>query len=105
MSTKAELFAIRCSINQVANNNNIFKIIVVIDLIHIAKNIFDSFNHLFQKHSVFILKDLQAFFSHYQENYIKFWECPSCCNWHPHKVVDTETKSFKLIPMLLSKLS
>ena len=39
-STEAELFTIRCSINQVTNNNKISKIIVVIDSIHTAKNSF-----------------------------------------------------------------
>ena len=58
MSTEAELFTIRCSINQVANNNNISKIIVVMDSIHVAKKNFGSSNHFFQKYSVSILKDL-----------------------------------------------
>ena len=38
-STEAEIFAIRCSINQVANNNDISKIIIVTDSIYIAKKI------------------------------------------------------------------
>ena len=39
MSTKAELFAIRCGINQAANNNNISKIIVITDSIYVVKKI------------------------------------------------------------------
>jgi len=39
------------------------------------------------------------------ENHIEFWECPSHCDWYPHKVINTETKSFRLIPMFPSKLS
>ena len=105
MSTKAELFVIRCSINQAIFNSVISKIIVVIDSIHTAQKIFDLSSHLFQKHLVSILKDLQIFFSHYLENYIEFWECPSCSNWYPYKVVDTKTKSFRPIPIFPSKLS
>jgi len=40
-STEAELFAIRCSINQAMNFNNIAKIIIVTDFIHAARKIFD----------------------------------------------------------------
>jgi len=57
-STEAELFAIRCGINQATNNNKISKIIVVMDSIHTAKRIFNSSTHPFQRHSVSILKDL-----------------------------------------------
>ena len=41
-STKAELFAIRCGINQACSINNVSKIIVVTDSIHTTKKIFDS---------------------------------------------------------------
>ena len=75
------------------------------DSIHVVKRIFNPFTHPFQKHSVSILKDLQLFFSQYQENYIEFWKCPSQYNWHSYKVINTETKSFKLILILLCKLS
>ena len=72
MSSEAELFTIRCSINQATNNSKISKIISVMDSIHIAKRIFDLFSYLFQKHLVSILKDLQTFFSCHLENYIEF---------------------------------
>ena len=81
MSSKAELFAIKYSINQAASNNNISKIIVVMNSIYVVRKIFNL------------------------EKYIKFWECSSHCNWYLYKVVDTETKSFKLILLLSSKLS
>ena len=45
MSTEAELFAIRCSINQACSKNNIFKITIITDSIYIAKKIFDSKSH------------------------------------------------------------
>jgi len=37
--------------------------------------------------------------TYHQSNSIEFWECPSCCNWALHKVVDKETKA--LNPTLL----
>jgi len=77
MSTEAEFFAIRCGINQATYLHGILKIIVVTDSIHVAKKIFDLSSHPLQKHVPFILKDLKEFFSHHQENIIKFWECPS----------------------------
>ena len=36
MSTEAELFTIRCGINQATNSNNITKIIIITDSIHAA---------------------------------------------------------------------
>ena len=77
ISTKAELFAIRCNINQATNSASISKIIVVTDLIHIARKIFDLSSHSFQSHTAIILKELQTFFLYHQENLIEFWEYPS----------------------------
>ena len=52
ISTEAELFAIRCGINQATNLNNIAKIIVVTDSIHMARKIFNSSVHPYQIQSV-----------------------------------------------------
>ena len=41
-STEAELFTIRCSINQASNKENISRVVIVTDFIHVAKKIFDS---------------------------------------------------------------
>ena len=46
-STEAELFAIRCSINQAYSKNNISKIVIVTDSIYAAKKIFDSKSYLY----------------------------------------------------------
>jgi len=46
-SIEAELFAIRCGINQACSNEAISKIIVITNSIHAAKNFFDSNSHLF----------------------------------------------------------
>ena len=104
-STKAELFTIRSSINQATNLNNISKIIVITDLIHIARKIFNPLSHPFQKHSAIILNQLWAFFSCHQENSIEFWECPSWCNWHPHKTINVGTKLFNSTLLLPGKLT
>ena len=64
-STEVKLFAIRYSINQAINSTSISKIIVVTDLIHTARKIFDSFSHLLQGHTAIILKELWTFFSYY----------------------------------------
>ena len=57
-STEAELFAIRCSINQACSNKAISKIIVITDSIHAVRKIFDSCSHPFQRHSTSILSEL-----------------------------------------------
>ena len=57
-STKAELFAIRCGINQACGKNNISKIIVVTDSIHAAKKIFESGSHPYQLYMTSILQEL-----------------------------------------------
>ena len=99
MSTEAELFAIRCGINQTTSYNDVSKIIIVTDLIHTVKKIFDPISYPYQVHTVSILKELCTFFSHYQENLIKFWECFSHCNWALHKAVNKKMKSFNPISL------
>ena len=76
-STEAELFAIRCGINQACNKENISKVIVITDSIHVAKKIFDTKSHLYQIYTLVILNELRQFFTRCQDNHIKFWECPS----------------------------
>jgi len=101
-STEAELFTIRCGINQACNKENVFKIIVT-DSIHTAKKIFDSKSHLYQIHTMAILSELCCFFAISQENSIEFWECPSHLNWRLHQAVDKNSKSFNLSPLFLAK--
>jgi len=47
MTTEAELFTIRCSINQATNLNSINKIIIIIDFIYVVKRIFNPSLHSF----------------------------------------------------------
>jgi len=76
-STEAELFAIRCGINQATNLQDIRKIVVIMDSIHLAKKIFDYLSHPFQVYMASISNELRRFFSININNTIKFWECPS----------------------------
>jgi len=104
-SSEAELFAMRCSINQACNKDNISKIIIITDSIHSVKHIFDSSAHPLQLHSVAILSELRLFFNKSQVNSIEFWECPSHLKWRFHKDVDKDTKSFNPTPIFPCKIS
>ena len=76
-STEAKIFTIRCGINQATTSQGILKIIVITDLIHSAKRIFDPLLHPFQLHATSILSELGKFFTHNPDNSIEFWEYPS----------------------------
>ena len=62
-SIEAELFVIRCGINQAYIKENVFKIIMVTNSIHAVKKIFDSSSYPYQVHTVAILSDLCCFFT------------------------------------------
>ena len=100
-----ELFIIRCGINQAMYINNISKIIVVTDSIHMVKRIFDPSVYPFQVQSATVLSDLCYFFNCHANNSIKFWECPSHLKWHLHNEVDKKTKMFKPLPLYPCKNS
>ena len=104
-STEAELFAIRCGINQASLVNNISKIIVVTNSIHAARKIFNHLFHPCQIHTTAILENLHIFFSKNSVNSIEFWESPSCLNWYLYKTVDCESKSFNPISIFPCKTS
>ena len=104
-STEAELFAIRCSINQACSINNVSKIIIITDSIHAAKRTFDCDSHLYQIHSTAILSELHSFFSSHESNTIEFWECPSKLRWRFHYDADKDSKSFSVSPSYPTKIS
>jgi len=97
-TTEAELFTIRCDINQATNLNGINKIIIITDSIHAEKRIFNPSSHSFQIHVVSISDELRKFFVKNCDNSIKLWECPSHCEWFLHKVVNKKTKKFHSKP-------
>ena len=102
-STEAELFVIRCSINQAIYLPNINQIIVITDSIHATKRIFDSLSHPYQLHLSAISCKLRDFFKRDNNNYIEFWNCPSHCKWYFYNIVDKEMKKFDLIPIFSCK--
>ena len=57
-SSEAELFAMRCGINQACNKDNISKIIIITNSIHSTNRIFNSSSHPLQSHSAAILSKL-----------------------------------------------
>jgi len=77
ISTEAELFAIRCGINQVLNLDNMSKVIVITNFIHMVRKIFELSVYLYQVQSAAILSDFHKFFMYHENNSIEFWECPS----------------------------
>jgi len=105
MSTEAELFVIRCGINQATQLANINCIIVIMDLLHAAKQIFDSSVYPYQIHLAIISRELRKFFIRDQQNSIEFWECPSHDKWMLHNIVDKEMKKFDLVPIFPYKSS
>ena len=57
-SMEAELFTIKCGINQAYTKENVSKIIVVTDSIHATKKIFNSNLHPYQTYIMAILNKL-----------------------------------------------
>jgi len=104
-SSEAELFAIRCGINQACNKDDVSKIVVITDSIHATKNIFNSSSHLYQLYSTAILSELLQFFNNSHDNSIEFWECPSHLKWRLHKDIDKDSKSFNPTPSFPCKIS
>ena len=104
-STEAELFAIRCSINQVCSVNNVSKIVVVTNSIYVVKRIFDYSSHPYQIHSAAILRELWLFFLSHESNTIEFWECPSKLRWRFHFNANKDSKAFSALPSYPTKTS
>ena len=76
-TTEAELLTIRCGINQACSKDNVSKIVIVTNSIHMAKKIFNSTSHPYQGQAVAILSNLHQIFTRNQSNSIEFWKCPS----------------------------
>ena len=69
---EVELFAIRCNINQAISILNIKKIIVITNLLHAIRRIFDLSSYLYQLQSAAILHELREFFQKDINNSVKF---------------------------------
>ena len=105
ISTEAELFAIRCGINQAVWLPNIKWIIVITNSIHAAENFFDLSVHSYQIQMASISMEIRQFFIRNDCNSLEFWNCPSKDNWLLHKVIDKETKKFNLTLLFPCKSS
>ena len=105
MSTEAELFAIRYSINCATQMQDVAHIIIIMDAIPAIKHIFDMSIHPYQLHSIVISNDLRGFFNKNFNNLISFWDCPSSNKWPPCLLVDKELKHLKINTVLPSKSS
>ena len=105
ISTEAELFALRCGINQVIQISGSSCIIVITDILHAVQKIVDLSMHSYQLQSIVISKDLQEFFNNHLDNSIEFWDCPSDKKWHLLELVDKDMKKFNLVPLYPSKTS
>jgi len=103
--TEAELFAIRCGINQAIQIPEASHIIVITDSIHMVHRIFDSSIYPYQQQSITISKDLRSFFNKHSSNSIEFWNCPNNSKLPLHLAVDKKTKKFNLTPLLPCKMS
>ena len=71
-TTKAELFTIRCDINQAVGISNIKHIVVITDSLHATKRIFKSSLHPYQVHSATISQELREFFRKNNNDCIEF---------------------------------
>jgi len=92
-TAEAELFAIRCGINQVVADPCIKYVVVITNSLHIARKIFDSSTHPYQIYSAAISTELREFFSKDFMNCIEFWDCSSKQQWTLHQMVDKEIKN------------
>ena len=104
-NTEAELFAIRCSINQALNFDNMSKIIVITNSIHAARKIFEPSVYSYQIQLAAIFSNLCSFFKCHENNSIEFWECPSHLKWCLYNEVNKETKTFDPTPLYPCKMS
>ena len=105
ISTEAELFTIRCGINQAVSIPNVNYIVIITDSLHAAKRIFDSLSHPYQIQSASISQELRDFFNRNNNNCIKFWDCSSKLKWLLYSLVDKDIRKFDISPVYSCKSS
>jgi len=103
ISIKAELFTIRCSLNQASCLANIKCIVIITNFIHIVKKIFNLSIYSYQIRTLAISKEIREFFKRKSHNSLEFWDCPSQDKWLLHNIVNKETKKFNLSPIFSCK--
>ena len=97
--TEAELFAIKCGLNQAIQLTNIEYIFVITNSIHAAKKIFNLFIYSYQIQTLAIFKKNQGVFCKKHHNSLEFWDCPSQDKWSLYDIVNKETKELNLPPI------
>ena len=105
MFTEAELFLIRCGINQAIESQNVEKIIIITNVLYATRHIFNLFCHPYQLHSIAVSINFRAFFSKSSSNSIVLWDYPSSAKWPLHLMIDKETRWFKINFIFPCKLS
>ena len=103
ISIKAELFTIRCSLNQASCLANIKCIVIITNFIHILKKMFNLSIYPYQIQTLAISKEIREFFKRNHYNSLEFWDCPSQDKWLLHDIVNKETKKFNLSPIFSCK--
>lgn len=97
LPTEAELFSIRCGINQAISTPGVNRVIIITDAIHAAEKIFDTSCHPLQLHTIAISRELKCFFQENPANHIEFWDCPSKDKWPPHHAPSTPAKCLGIL--------
>jgi len=95
---KAELFTTKYGINHVTYLQDINHIIGITDAILAIKQIFNIIIHLYQLHSITILKNLRKFFNKSSNNSVN---CTESIKWSSHLLVDKESRYLEINLYLL----
>ena len=100
LSIKAKLFAIRYSISQATQMQDVEYIVIITDAISGAKWIFDLSVYPYQLYTIIIFSNSRNFFNKSENNSISFWDCSNSNKWPFYLLVDKESKQHKINPIL-----
>ena len=101
---KAKLFTIRCNISWTSQIQGITCIIIITDIIHTTKQIFNISIYLYQLHIIIISNNLRNFFNKNTSNSISFWNCSSNDKWPFYLLVNKKSEFYNMSLILPSKM-
>ena len=101
---KAKLFTIRCNISWTSQIQGITCIIIITDIIHTTKHIFNISIYLYQLHIIIISNNLRNFFNKNTSNSISFWNCSSNDKWPFYLLVNKKSEFYNMSLILPSKM-
>ena len=101
---KAKLFTIRCNISWTSQIQGITCIIIITDIIHTIKHIFNISIYLYQLHIIIISNNLRNFFNKNTSNSISFWNCSSNDKWPFYLLVNKKSEFYNMSLILPSKM-